>query len=197
MDGRTITVEKSKSKQHVDQLGYTVHVSNLSFKLHDEAELRSLFETKYGEVKRAHLVKDEVTGRTKGFAFVEFIDRDAMQRAVHEKEVMIRDRLAIIKKSTRQITAEIKEKEQTSKKREKKGDRKSKIASILDEVIGEDLTQVRIAPLNDHDVKTIPEPPTEIAPKKEDKAEKIETSKPEQPGLMSNSDFKKLLFSRK
>jgi RNA recognition motif-containing protein len=55
-----------------------VHVSNLSFKVHDEEELRSLFEKEFGEVKRVHLVKDEATGRTKGFAFVEFIDREAM-----------------------------------------------------------------------------------------------------------------------
>jgi RNA recognition motif-containing protein len=55
-----------------------VHVSNLSFKVHDEQELRTLFEENFGEIKRVHLVRDEATGRTKGFAFVEFIDRDSM-----------------------------------------------------------------------------------------------------------------------
>ncbi len=57
------------------------------------------------------MVKDEATGRTKGFAFVEFIDREAMQRAVKYKEIQVRDRLAIIKKSTRQITADRQESE--------------------------------------------------------------------------------------
>ena len=36
LDGRTITVEKSQTKRHEEVLGYTVHVSNLSFKVHDE-----------------------------------------------------------------------------------------------------------------------------------------------------------------
>ena len=83
-------------------------------------------------------MKDEATGRMKGFAFVEFIDREGMQRAVKDKQVMIRDRMAIIKKSTRQITADLKESEEAkkTKKREKKGERKSKIvASIIDEAM--------------------------------------------------------------
>jgi len=77
-----------------------VHVSNLSYKIASEEELRAIFEERFGEVKKAHLVKDE-SGRSKGFGFVEFIEEVAMERAVKEKEVQLKDRLAIVKKSTR------------------------------------------------------------------------------------------------
>jgi len=137
-----------------------VHVSNLSFKIHDEQELRSLFEKNYGEVKRVHLVKDEATGRMKGFAFVEFIDREGMQRAVRDKQVMIRDRMAIIKKSTRQITADLKESEEArkTKKREKKGERKSKIvASIIDEAMADELPKPTAVPAEPAKTEAVPE----------------------------------------
>ncbi len=76
LEGRTINVEVSQSG---GQAGYTVHVSNLSYKVSEEAELRERFE-EYGQVKRVHVVKEG--GRTKGFAFVEFVEREAMERAV-------------------------------------------------------------------------------------------------------------------
>ncbi len=111
LDGRTLTVEPCQSTKKVDQLGYTVHVSNLSFKVSEPEELQTLFEKEFGEVKRVHLVKEGE--RTKGYAFVEFVGKEAMDNAVRAKEVKIRDRLAIIKKSSRAITA----KEEVGKKR--------------------------------------------------------------------------------
>ena len=47
-----------------------------------------------------HLIKDE-QGRTKGYAFVEFIEEASMNKAIKEKEIMLKERIAIIKKSTR------------------------------------------------------------------------------------------------
>jgi RNA recognition motif-containing protein len=80
-------------------------VSNLSFKLKEETELKSLFEEKFGEIKRIHLIVDPLSHAPhKGFAFIEFLDESSLTKAVKEKEIMIKDRLAIIKKSTRQIT---------------------------------------------------------------------------------------------
>lgn len=61
-------------------------MNNLSFKVGSEEELRQVFEEKFGEVKKVHLVKDE-QGRTKGYAFVEFIDEASMNKAVREKEL--------------------------------------------------------------------------------------------------------------
>ena len=81
-------------------MGYTVHVNNLSFKIQDEEELKALFENKFGEVKKVHLVKDE-HGRSKGYAFIEFLEERDMNKAIKEKEITIKERLAIIKKSSR------------------------------------------------------------------------------------------------
>jgi RNA recognition motif-containing protein len=137
LEGRTITVERSQSTLKVSSVGYTAHVNNLSFKIQSEGELKELFEKEFGEVKRAHLICDE-HGRSKGFGFVEFIDGASLEKAVKRKELIVKDRIAIIKKSTRSITAEDKRKhapQEGSKKRESKHERKRMIADIIDEVV--------------------------------------------------------------
>ena len=96
MEQRTIIVEPSTSKKDI---GYSVHVNNLSFKVTDE-ELRGFCEERFGQVKMVHLVKDE-HARSKGFAFVEFVEEDGMNKAVREKEIDLHGRIAIIKRSTR------------------------------------------------------------------------------------------------
>ena len=93
-------MEQSQSLKKDAVVGFTVHVNNLSYKIATDEELREAFEGRYGEVKKAHLVKDE-HGKSKGFGFVEFIDETAMNKAIKEKELQLKDRLAIIKKSTR------------------------------------------------------------------------------------------------
>lgn len=71
IQGRTVSVEKTKSnKEEREQVGYTVHVNNLSFKV-TEDDLRQYCEENFGGVKKVHLVRDE-KGNSKGFAFVEF-----------------------------------------------------------------------------------------------------------------------------
>lgn len=86
LEGRTITVEKSQSLKKESTIGYTVHVNNLSFKVASDEELKSHFESRFGEVKKAHLVLDE-HGRTKGFGFVEFLDEASMLNAIKHKEI--------------------------------------------------------------------------------------------------------------
>jgi RNA recognition motif-containing protein len=80
-----------------------VHINNLSFKVTEE-ELKDFCETNFGETKKVHLVSDE-HGRSKGFAFVEFANPDAMNSAVRAKEVQIKDRVAVINRSNRSITS--------------------------------------------------------------------------------------------
>lgn len=57
-----------------------IFVGNLSWKATEE-ELRSLFET-VGVVVSVKIVTDQMTGRSKGFAFVEMQDADAAQAAI-------------------------------------------------------------------------------------------------------------------
>lgn len=97
MDGRTITVERSQSNKKESSIGFTVHVNNLSFKVDSDDEIRSIFEEKFGEVKSVHLVKK--FGKPRGFAFVEFVTEEGMNKAIRQKELQIQDRMAIIKRS--------------------------------------------------------------------------------------------------
>ena len=66
-----------------------IYVGNLSWQMTDE-ELRALFE-KFGNVTSAKIVKDKVSGRSKGFGFVEMPEDAEAQNALtslYESEVM-------------------------------------------------------------------------------------------------------------
>ena len=57
--------------------GHRLYVGNLSYKVKDE-ELRGLF-AKYGRVKTLHLIRDRLTRRLKGYAFLEMSPEDAQK----------------------------------------------------------------------------------------------------------------------
>jgi RNA recognition motif-containing protein len=57
-----------------------IYVGNLAYSTNDES-LRSAFAA-YGEVASARVVSDRMTGRSKGFGFVEMPDRTAAQAAI-------------------------------------------------------------------------------------------------------------------
>ena len=64
-----------------------IYVGNLSWQMTDE-DLRALFE-QYGSVTSAKIVKDKVSGRSKGFGFVEMPNDDEARAAIsqlHETE---------------------------------------------------------------------------------------------------------------
>jgi RNA recognition motif-containing protein len=66
-----------------------IYVGNLSWQMTDE-DLRTLFE-QYGSVTSAKIVKDKVSGRSKGFGFVEMPDESEAQNALsslYESEVL-------------------------------------------------------------------------------------------------------------
>ena len=58
----------------------TLFVGNLPFKVTDQ-ELRELFGT-YGSISTVKIPTDRETGRTRGFAFVEFELQEAAQKAL-------------------------------------------------------------------------------------------------------------------
>ncbi|MBN7287521.1 MULTISPECIES: RNA recognition motif domain-containing protein [Campylobacter] len=58
-----------------------IYVGNLSYRM-TEAELKEAF-AQFGEVKRAKIVKDRDTNRSKGFGFVEMDDANEGQRAIN------------------------------------------------------------------------------------------------------------------
>jgi len=66
-----------------------IYVGNLSWQMTDE-DLRNLFE-QHGTVASAKIVKDKVSGRSKGFGFVEMEDDGEAQQAItnlYDQEVM-------------------------------------------------------------------------------------------------------------
>lgn len=50
---------------------------------YDDAQLRDLFAS-YGEVLSAIVIKDKMSGRSKGFGFVELADDEMGQKAISE-----------------------------------------------------------------------------------------------------------------
>jgi hypothetical protein len=75
-----------------------IYVGNLSWTMTDE-DLNNLF-TPYGTVSSAKILKDKISGRSKGFGFVEMEDDEAARNAIsslHETEVM--DRKIVVNES--------------------------------------------------------------------------------------------------
>ncbi|HNP54593.1 MAG TPA: RNA-binding protein, partial [Ferruginibacter sp.] len=66
-----------------------IYVGNLSWTMTDD-DLSNLF-SQYGSVSSAKILKDKVSGRSKGFGFVEMEDDEAARTAIsnlNETEVM-------------------------------------------------------------------------------------------------------------
>jgi RNA recognition motif-containing protein len=61
-----------------------MYVSNLSFHTTDE-DLKKLFQ-EFGEVSSAKVIMDKVSGRSRGFGFVEMPDESASKQAMQELE---------------------------------------------------------------------------------------------------------------
>jgi RNA recognition motif-containing protein len=57
-----------------------LYVSNIAFKMRDD-ELRQAFEP-YGEIVSSKIIMDRDTGRSRGFGFVEFANREDGQAAL-------------------------------------------------------------------------------------------------------------------
>ncbi len=72
-----------------------IFVGNINYRLTNDT-LKEVF-LPYGEVTSARIVIDKVTGRSKGFGFVEMPDQNEALKAIaalHETEVMGRKMIA-------------------------------------------------------------------------------------------------------
>jgi RNA recognition motif-containing protein len=59
-----------------------IYISNLSYGIED-SDLNGIF-AEYGEVSSAKVIRDNYTGKSKGFGFVEMPDNAAAQKAIEE-----------------------------------------------------------------------------------------------------------------
>jgi RNA recognition motif-containing protein len=70
----------------------TIYVGNLNYRS-TENDLGTLF-SEYGNVESVKIIMDKMTGRAKGFAFVEMPNEEEAARAIealHNKEFMTRN----------------------------------------------------------------------------------------------------------
>ena len=59
-----------------------IYVGNLSYQLTEE-ELKAAF-SQFGDVASATIIKDKLSGKSKGFGFVEMPNRSAAETAINE-----------------------------------------------------------------------------------------------------------------
>ncbi|MFQ6108639.1 MAG: RNA recognition motif domain-containing protein [Candidatus Aminicenantales bacterium] len=57
-----------------------IYVGNIAYRMREDT-LRELFE-QYGEVTSVKIIKDRMTGRSKGFGFVEMPDETQAEEAI-------------------------------------------------------------------------------------------------------------------
>jgi|ERR1051325_1366081 RNA recognition motif-containing protein len=69
-------------KKGLNQSYMNIYVSNLNFKLQDE-DLKNVF-TSYGEVSSAKVIRDNQSGRSRGFGFVEMPNDDDARAAIEK-----------------------------------------------------------------------------------------------------------------
>ena len=73
--------------------GHRIYVGNLSYQVKED-ELRALF-SKYGRIKSLHLIRDRITRRLKGYAFLEMSPDDA-QRSLALNGTTFLDRKIVV-----------------------------------------------------------------------------------------------------
>jgi RNA recognition motif-containing protein len=78
LGGRKILVTRCHTDKNVrEQIGFTIYVKNISFEV-SEQDLEEYFGKTCGEVKQVKLIKDDATGKSKGFGYVEFQKEEAL-----------------------------------------------------------------------------------------------------------------------
>ncbi len=75
-----------------------IFVAKLSFNTQSE-DLNDLFQ-EYGEVTSANVIMDKITGRSRGFGFVEMANEDEARKAIEElHETSLDGRELVVKKA--------------------------------------------------------------------------------------------------
>ncbi len=71
---------ESVNAQNLWRMSMNIYIGNLPYEVTDD-KLRELFAA-HGEVSSAMVIKDKMTGRSRGFAFVEMPSDDDAQKAI-------------------------------------------------------------------------------------------------------------------
>ena len=126
INGRKVDIQKSISNEKLrNQVKFVVHCSNLNFKV--KKEILEDFLIKEGKIEKNNILKilicKDDNNKPKGYGFIEFNDKEDMDKAIKLNGKMLKGRNIIINESKRNITVKKKKdddnsnKEQISKKR--------------------------------------------------------------------------------
>ena len=125
INGRKVDIQKSISNEKLrNQVKFVVHCSNLNFKV--KKETLEDFLIKEGKIEKNNILKilicKDENNKPKGYGFIEFNDKEDMDKAIKLNGKMFKGRNIIMNESKRNITIKKKKdndnsKEQISKKR--------------------------------------------------------------------------------
>lgn len=87
--------KKTRSKDTCYADNKQLYIGNLSYQMNAH-HLKQLFSP-YGELQQIHLIKNPRTGRSKGFAFVTFLNSNDAKKALSENGKTIRGRTIVVR----------------------------------------------------------------------------------------------------
>ncbi|GFU27524.1 hypothetical protein TNCV_282581 [Trichonephila clavipes] len=91
---RAMQAEYKPNKLVVGDPKATIFVGRLN-PITEENALKKVFSS-FGDIKRLRLVRDIVTGFSKGYAFIEYYDKYDAARAVREADIVIDDKEVLV-----------------------------------------------------------------------------------------------------
>ena len=87
--------KRSSRSSYTGPANKQLYVGNVSYRA-TESELRDFFSD-FGEIETIRVIKDRRTGRSKGFAFITFIDLDSATNALAAHEQDFNGRALIVR----------------------------------------------------------------------------------------------------
>ena len=121
VDGQRVDTKRAVSREEMEREGYgglttsRLFVGELPHQV-EEQDLRAYFE-QFGGVKAVELMRDRVTGRKRGFAYIEFGDYDVVDRIVSSGPHRIFKRKINVEKALEPGAASLQKRTSTKRKR--------------------------------------------------------------------------------
>ena len=136
---KELKIERSQSNWKLrNKIKYVAHVVNLNFEL-DEKELED-FIVSNCEIEKKNIVKilicrDEGRKKkSKGYGFIEFSDRESLQKAINKSGEKVKGRSIVISESKRNITEKKKKEDEVlSRKKRKRSKNDEKVTMSNDD----------------------------------------------------------------
>mmetsp|Transcript_11421 Transcript_11421/g.11501 ORF Transcript_11421/g.11501 Transcript_11421/m.11501 type:complete len:251 (-) Transcript_11421:28-780(-) len=96
LQGTKITVAASKPPEETKNDEFLLFVNNLPYEI-EENELKEILSS-YGDVSTIRIIRD-LEGKCKGYAYVEFHEKEAVEHAIKAAQITIKGRSVLLLKS--------------------------------------------------------------------------------------------------